>query len=184
MMNIAIVEDEPKLAALIDEYLKKESFTTTIYHNGTDALEQLSDNPPNLILLDLMLPGTDGITVCREIRKTSSSEGLLTDTTQVQNDAFVLEENEAQVKINGKTCALTSVELMLLKTMHSQPGRIFNRQQLIQRIYSDNRIVSDRTVDSHVKKLRHKLKGLQDAHEYIQSVYGIGYKFEFAQEVT
>lgn len=230
MMNIAIVEDEPKLAALIDEYLKKESFTTTIYHNGTDALEQLSDNPPNLILLDLMLPGTDGITVCREIRKTSivpiimmtarveeidrllgleigaddyickpysprevvarvkavlrRSEGLLTDTTQVQNDAFVLEENEAQVKINGKTCALTSVELMLLKTMHSQPGRIFNRQQLIQRIYSDNRIVSDRTVDSHVKKLRHKLKGLQDAHEYIQSVYGIGYKFEFAQEVT
>jgi len=229
-MNIAIVEDEPKLAALLDEYLRKESFTTTIYNDGTDALEHLRSNLPNLILLDLMLPGTDGMTICREIRRDSDipiimmtakvdeidrllglevgaddyickpysprevvarvkavlrrSGDLHDDTTQINKDAFVLEENEAQVRINGKACALTSVELMLLKTMYSQPARIFNRQQLIQRIYSDNRVVSDRTVDSHVKKLRQKLKSLEDTHEYIQSVYGIGYKFEFMQELT
>ena len=62
--------------------------------------------------------------------------------------------------------------------MVAHPGRIYNREQLMHRIYTDNRIVSDRTIDSHVKKLRQKLKTLDNDSEYIHSVYGIGYKFE------
>jgi len=70
--------------------------------------------------------------------------------------------------------------------MVAHPGRIYNREQLMHRIYADNRIVSDRTIDSHVKKLRQKLKTLDNDSEYIldndseyiHSVYGIGYKFE------
>ena len=65
--------------------------------------------------------------------------------------------------------------------MAAHPGRIYNRQQLIQRIYSDNRVVSDRTIDSQIKKLRQKLKQLDNDVEYIHSVYGIGYKFETTQ---
>ena len=72
------------------------------------------------------------------------------------------------------------MELGLLKTMLEHPGRIYNRQQLMNRIYSDNRIVSDRTIDSHVKKLRQKLKTLDADTEYVHSVYGIGYKFEIS----
>ena len=79
---------------------------------------------------------------------------------------------------NGESCALTSVELMLLKTLVGQTGRIFSRNQLMTRIYPDNRVVSDRTIDSHVKKLRQKIQSLDSQREYIHSVYGIGYKYE------
>ncbi len=219
-MNIAIVEDEPKLAAVLNEYLKKEEYQTSLYSDGTDALQQLQLNPPDLILLDLMLPGTDGLTICREIRKTSNVpiimltarvdeidrllgleigaddyickpysprevvarvKAVLRRTTAIDatdNADFVLLEDEALVKVNGTSCPLTQVELSLLKTMHAHPGRIYNRQQLMHRIYPDNRVVSDRTIDSHVKKLRQKLKALDTENEYVHSVYGLGYKFE------
>lgn len=221
MMNISIIEDEAKLAELLSEYLAKEDYKTTIHENGTEALHALQQNLPDLILLDLMLPGTDGMTICREIRKVSSVpiimmtarveeidrllglelgaddyickpysprevvarvKAVLRRTGNNQATAndhrFVLEEDEALVKINGESCSLTHIELGLLKTMMAHPGRIYNRQQLMHRIYPDNRIVSDRTIDSHVKKLRQKLKTLDNESEYIHSVYGIGYKFE------
>ncbi len=219
-MNIAIVEDEPKLAALLNEYLQKEDYQTSIYSDGTEALEKLQLTPPDLILLDLMLPGTDGLTICREIRKTSNVPIIMLTArveeidrllgleigaddyickpysprevvarvkavlrraepqTTSDDERFVLLEQEALVKVNGIPCTLTQVELLLLKTMHAHPGRIYNRQQLMHRIYPDNRIVSDRTIDSHVKKLRQKLKALDTENEYIHSVYGLGYKFE------
>lgn len=219
-MQIAIVEDESKLATLLQDYLQKEDYLTSIHNNGTEALEALQQQLPDLILLDLMLPGTDGMTICREIRKTSAVPIIMmtarveeidrllglelgaddyickpysprevvarvkavlrrtgtTPTTPSEN--FVLEEHEAVVRIKGQSCSLTQIELGLLKTMVAHPGRIYNREQLMHRIYSDNRIVSDRTIDSHIKKLRQKLKSLDNESEYIHSVYGIGYKFE------
>ena len=71
-MQIALVEDESKLATLLQDYLQKEDYLTSIYNNGTEALDALQQQLPDLILLDLMLPGTDGMTICREIRKTSA----------------------------------------------------------------------------------------------------------------
>ncbi len=219
-MKVAIVEDEQKLASLLTDYLLEEGYETTHYTDGTAALEALQQDPPDLILLDLMLPGTDGMTICREIRKTSAvpiimmtarveeidrllgleigaddyickpysprelvarTKAVLRRTQPSQSPStigFELVEHEAMVKLNTRSCELTQVELGLLKTMMAHPGRIYNRQQLIDRIYSDNRVVSDRTVDSHVKKLRQKLKQLDNDAEYIHSVYGIGYKFE------
>lgn len=193
----------------------------TLYEDGTEALQQLQANLPDLILLDLMLPGTDGVTICKQIRSTSNVP-IIMMTAKVEEvdrllglelgaddyickpysprevvarvkavlrrtgpseesqptDQFVLEEQNAVVKVKGQSCSLTQVELGLLKTMLEHPGRIYNRQQLMDHIYSDHRIVSDRTIDSHVKKLRQKLKTLDDGTEYIHSVYGIGYKFE------
>ena len=211
-MKIAIVEDEQKLASLLQDYLHKDGYETTHYADGTTALQELQQDPPDLILLDLMLPGTDGMTICRELRATSSVPIIMmtarveeidrllglevgaddyickpysprelvarvkavlrrTQTSQNPPDTgFQLSENEAMVRLNGNSCELTQVELSLLKTMAAHPGRIYNRQQLIQRIYSDNRVVSDRTIDSHIKKLRQKLKQLDNDVEYIHSV--------------
>ena len=73
---------------------------------------------------------------------------------------------------------LTTVEFHLFQTLYREPGRIFSRGQLIDRIYDDRRIVSDRTIDSHIKKLRKKLAGLLPATELIHSVYGAGYRYE------
>ena len=211
-MNIAIVEDEPKLAALLSDYLTKEEFSTDIYQDGSIALTALLQQEPDLVLLDLMLPGTDGLTICRELRKVSSVpiimltarveeidrllgleigaddyickpysprevvarvKAVLRRTARIEPDVsqsgdLMLNEQTATVSVAEQECSLTAVELMLLKTMLSQPGRIFNRGQLMGRIYPDNRVVSDRTIDSHVKKLRQKLHTLDEKNEYVQ----------------
>lgn len=221
-MNIAIVEDEVKLAEVLEQYLQQAGYETSIYVNGTQALELIKETEPNLILLDLMLPGTDGMTICRELRKTSDvpiimltarveeidrllgleigaddyickpysprevvarvkavlRRHLRTATEDVPQN-FRLDEDAAVVRINGETCELTAVELKLLKTLIESPGRIFSRNQLMTRIYPDNRVVSDRTIDSHVKKLRQRLEKYAADVEYIHSVYGIGYKFDY-----
>ena len=89
-----------------------------------------------------------------------------------------LNESALKITINGETLALTSVEFQLLKILFKHPGQIFSRERLIQNIYSDHRVVSDRTVDSHIKKLRKKINSISQDHEFIHSVYGAGYKFE------
>lgn len=227
-MNITIVEDEPKLASVLQDYLRRDGFETTVHHDGSEALSSLMDTPADLVLLDLMLPGTDGMTICKELRKTSDVPIIMLtarveeidrllgleigaddyickpfsprevvarvkavlrrtgrsapteeeNPTSGANNPFVLNENTASVQIGDKNCSLTAVELRLLGVMHERPGQIFNRAQLMRRMYEDNRIVSDRTIDSHVKKLRQKLEAVDQATTYIHSVYGIGYKFE------
>lgn len=224
MTTVAIVEDEPKLASLLNDYLTNEGFDTVLYDNGTIALEKLQASPVDFILLDLMLPGTDGMTICKEIRSTSNVPIVMltarvdeidrllgleigaddyickpfsprevvarvkavlrrvpgNELKQDSDNEFKLNESTATLSIRGQECSLTSVELNLLKTLFESPGRIFNRNQLMNRMYSDNRIVSDRTIDSHVKKLRQKMETLDTESQYIHSVYGIGYKFEIS----
>ncbi len=221
-MNIAIVEDEEKLASILTEYLSREGFDCEHYDNGKVALQQLQLDKADLVLLDLMLPETDGMTICRELRKSSNVPIIMTTARveeidrllglEVGADDYIckpysprevvarvkavlrrtsenpqqeqattglqLDTDTAKVHINGKEGSLTAVELELLKTMMATPGRIYNRTQLMNRIYKDNRVVSDRTIDSHVKKLRQKLQSLVPETEYIHSVYGIGYKYE------
>ncbi|ASJ70927.1 response regulator [Granulosicoccus antarcticus] len=222
-MMIAIVEDEPKLANLMQGYLTQAGFDTVVYHDGEQALKSILEAPPALLLLDLMLPGLDGMSVCRELRKTNTELPIIMLTARVeeidrllgleigaddyickpysprevvarvkavlrrsqpktdgadQDESFFLDETKAMVTIHGAHCELTRVELFLLKALHDKPGHILSRDQLMHRIYTDNRIVSDRTIDSHVKKLRQKLHDLHPGAEYVHSVYGIGYKFE------
>jgi len=88
-----------------------------------------------------------------------------------------LEPDKYQAKINGKILTLTVVEFHLLAILAGEPGRVFSRNQLIDRIYQDERVVSDRTIDSHIKKLRKKINEVHD-RELIYSVYSAGYKFE------
>lgn len=223
--KIAIVEDEPKLRALLESYLLKEEFEVDTYDNGDVALQALTTSLPDLILLDLMLPGTDGMSICKEVRKASDVPIIMltarveeidrllgleigaddyvckpfsprevvarvkailrrtgTSTPTVSDSRVVVDMNSARVTIDGEVCELTAVELKLMDVMCNKPGQIFNRNQLMNRIYPDGRIVSDRTIDSHVKKLRQKLDSLKPGETFIHSVYGIGYKFEISKE--
>jgi len=90
---------------------------------------------------------------------------------------WYLDEGRYQLKYQQQTITLTAVEFEIMRTLSHSPGNIFSRSQLIERIYHDHRIVSDRTVDSHIKKLRQKLNVAFGDMEWIQSVYGVGYKF-------
>ena len=223
--KIAVVEDEPKLRALLESYLLKEEYEVDTYENGDVALEAFLKATPDMILLDLMLPGTDGMSLCKEVRKHSEVPIIMltarveeidrllglelgaddyvckpfsprevvarvkailrrtrSSETTASNARVVVDMNSARVTVDGEECELTAVELKLLDVMCNKPGQIFNRNQLMNRIYPDGRIVSDRTIDSHVKKLRQKLDTLNSEESFIHSVYGIGYKFEITKE--
>ena len=93
-------------------------------------------------------------------------------------DAFEVNDETYSIKLHGDRLDLTPVEFRLLKMFIQSPGRVFNRDQILDNIFEDGRIVLDRTVDTHVKNLRHKLKTASPEHEYVRSVYGIGYSFE------
>lgn len=223
--SLLIVEDEPKIARLMSDYLQADGFVTTALENGNDVLPWLTQHSPALILLDLMLPGKDGLTLCREIRQHHPQTAIIMVTARVEevdrllglelgaddyickpfsprevvarvkavlrrgspvasadtaNDAALLTLNEDgwQALVNDQDLGLTAVEFQLLRVMMAAPGRIFTREQLMDHMYRDNRIVSERTVDSHIKKLRRKIADTLPDKEIIRSVYGVGYKYQ------
>jgi len=96
-----------------------------------------------------------------------------------QEEGLVLDDHGYKAILGGKDLGLTAVEYQLLKVLASQPGRIYTRDQLIDAMYRDERIVSDRTVDSHVKKIRRKIAAALPGREVIHSLYGVGYKYEW-----
>ena len=225
MERILIVEDEPKIADLLQKYLQNANFQTDWLANGTEVSAWVKAHSPALILLDVMLPGKDGLSVCKDIRQFSGIPIIMltarveeidrllglelgaddyickpfsprevvarvkavlrrweTVTQATQGDAapslLVLERDRLIVRSGQAEVSLTLVEFELLEILYKQPGRIFGRDQLMSKVYSDNRIVSDRTIDSHIKKLRKKLSEILFNQEVIHSVYSVGYKFE------
>lgn len=221
--EILIVEDEPKLAGLLQDYLHAAGFGTRVLADGRAVVPAVRAAPPALLLLDLMLPGRDGLEVCRELRGFTRLP-IIMMTARVEEidrllglelgaDDYICKpysprEVVARVKavlrrqaepppsagggvaglaiapdayrasLDGRALDLTPVEFRLLETLASHPGRVFSRATLLERLYDDHRIVSDRTVDSHVKNLRRKLGEAAPGRELIQSVYGVGYRLE------
>lgn len=225
MHPILIVEDEPKLAKLEVDYLQHAGFQTHCLNNGLDIVPWLQQNSASLVLLDLMLPGCDGLEVCREIRRFSQipiimitarieeidrllglemgaddyickpfspremvarvkavlrRQQLIVSTSEEETETQLLKLLPQRFKVQYKEqeIELTAVEFQLLSTLYQQPGRIFSRARLMDLIYSDQRVVSDRTIDSHIKKLRKKLAELIPDQEIIRSVYGAGYCYD------
>src|SRR5690606_32620003 len=96
-----------------------------------------------------------------------------------QDTGLTLDEDGCKATIDGRDLGLTVVEFQLLKVLASRPGRLYSRDQLMDAMYRDARVVSDRTVDSHIKKLRRKIADVLPDRELIHSVYGVGYKYEW-----
>jgi len=97
---------------------------------------------------------------------------------QVPGRGLHFDDGAWRASLDGQPLDLTVVEYQLLKVLGSRPGRIFSREQLMDAMYRDERVVSDRTVDSHIKKLRRKLEERAPDQALIHSVYGLGYKYE------
>ena len=98
-------------------------------------------------------------------------------TPVAQDTGLAFDDAAWAARLDGRDLGLTVVEYQLLRVLSAQPGRIYTREQLIQSMYRDERVVSDRTVDSHIKKLRRKLEERLPEQDLIQSVYGLGYKY-------
>ena len=219
--RILIVEDEPKLAGLLRDYLRQEGFEVDVLHRGDEVEEWVRSHSVDLVLLDLMLPGKSGLDVCKALRA-GSQVSIIMVTARVdeidrllglelgaddyvckpfsprevvarvkavlrrskRNDGptpggLVLNDASRKAEIGGKDLALTAVEFALLKVLASHPGHIYSRDQLMDAMYRDERIVSDRTVDSHIKKIRRKIADIVPDREIVHSVYGLGYKYEW-----
>ncbi|WP_350283462.1 response regulator [Nitrosomonas sp.] len=221
MSRILIVEDEPRLARLEADYLQHAGFQTHCLSQGLEVIPWLKENTIELVLLDLMVPGRDGLDICRDIRNFSRVPIIIV-TARIEEidrllglemgaDDYICKPfspremvarvkavlrrlqpptpNSAQqmltlcpqsfkVQYDGREIELTAVEFQLLYTLYQQPGRIFSRARLMDLIYHDQRIVSDRTIDSHIKKLRKKIAELIPGKEVICSVYGAGYRYD------
>lgn len=228
-LDILVVEDEPKIAQLLVDYLQQDGFNVTVLAEGTDAVETIKRDEPNFLILDLMLPGKDGLTICREVRQFSNMpimmltakvdeidrliglelgaddyvckpfsprevvarvRSILRRTEQSQRPAVEEVANELSYReitlfldrhdctVQEQRIELTPVEFKMLQGFMAQPGRVYSRDQLMNMCYPDERVVSDRTIDTHVKNLRKKLAQSTDQHELIHSIYGVGYKIE------
>jgi len=217
--TILIVEDEERLADLHRDYLQQAGFATECLADGLLVTASIRESKPALILLDLMLPGKDGLEVCKEIRKFSDVPIIMvtarveeidrllglefgaddyickpfsprevvarvkavlrrSSARQENSDFLHLDQERYQATLQGQVLDLSAVEFQLLSILADKPGRILNRDQLMDRIYNDRRIVCDRTIDSHIKKLRRKIASVTPDLEVIHSVYGVGYKYE------
>jgi two-component system response regulator BaeR len=220
-ITILIVEDEAKIASLLSDYLQKiGGYQTHWVARGDEALGAFEEASPDLVLLDLMLPGMDGLEVCKAIRARSQVPIIMVTALVEEIDRllglelgaddyickpFSPREVVARVKavlrrvnafesgtllagvhidkerhaasINNRQLKLSPVEFSLLERLADHPGRVFSRDQLMSAIYSDYRVVSDRTVDTHVKNLRRKLSEASPDTDLIESVYGVGYRF-------
>lgn len=224
--KIIIVEDEDKIAQILVDYLAKEGFKTIVLNDGSNAVETIRASDPVFVILDLMLPGKDGLTICREVRQFSTVPILMltarvdeidrllglemgaddyvckpflprevvarvrtilrrvhqhpavTTDDKVEYRGIVLSAERFQCRIGEEELDLTPVEFRMLQALMSQPGRVYSRDSLMKSSYLDDRIVSDRTIDSHIKNLRKKLSEAMGDEEIIHSTYGVGYKIE------
>ncbi|MGI8504515.1 MAG: response regulator [Hassallia sp.] len=236
-MDILIVEDELEIAQLIQLSLEKEGFSCRISRDGIGALRMFQEQPPDLIILDLMIPGLDGLEVCARIRQKAGAKdpyilmltakgeeidrviGLSTGADDYMVKPFSPRELVARVRallrrslrqggqnqvyrtqnfivdVEQRTASrqknsheleildLTSLEFNLLSTFVSNPGRVWNRSQLIDKLWGDNFFGDERVVDTHVARLRKKIEPDQAHPNFIKTVVGVGYKFEDAPVV-
>ncbi|KGD72212.1 transcriptional regulator [Tatumella morbirosei] len=222
--RIMVVEDEPKLAQLLVDYLEAAGYQVRVVSRGDEVIPQVRELPPDLMILDLMLPGKDGLSICRELRQFSDLPVIMLTARSEEIDRllgleigaddyvckpFSPREVVARVKIILRRCLvrrdeaqtedipgldidtgrfqvswdnqpleLTPAEFRLLKTLSQEPGKVFTREQLLNLLYDDYRVVTDRTIDSHIKNLRRKLENMDSEQTFIRAVYGIGYRWD------
>jgi two-component system alkaline phosphatase synthesis response regulator PhoP len=228
--TILVVDDEPGIVTIARDYLDRAGFRVVTAGNGTDALRLARTERPSLLVLDLMLPGMDGLDVTRALRGDPATRRLpiimLTARVEETDRLIGLElgaddyitkpfsprelvarvravlrrsegERDAEtilrvgdlqidfqrrsVRVAGTPVDLTATEFDLLAILAREPGRPFTRTQLLELAYDVSYAGFDRTVDAHIKNLRRKIEADPRNPRYVQTIYGVGYKF--AEEV-
>jgi two-component system alkaline phosphatase synthesis response regulator PhoP len=217
--RILVVEDDAKTAASIDMYLRHAGFRTGIARSGPDALHEVREAPPDLVILDLMLPGVSGLEVCKIVRRESTVPIIMLTARSTEDDKLlglelgaddyvtkpfsprelvarvrvvlrrieppgdkvvagdlVLDPRACQLTVRGEVVALTAAELRLVETLMRAPGRVFSRDELMQRALGDAHDRLDRTIDVHIKNLRKKIEIDRSNPRRIVTVFGLGYK--------
>ena len=219
MNQILIVDDEPKITRLVRDYLENAGFAVTVARDGREALMRARTERPDLIVLDLGLPGIDGLDVTRSLRRDAGVPIIMLTARAAETDRVVglelgaddyvtkpfsprelvarvravlrrhegdaggellraadlsLDVARMRVEVAGRRVDLTPTEFGVLGALLERPGVVLSRGQLMQRAYRYDNLITERTIDTHVRRIRAKFRGA--GGDPITTVHGIGYK--------
>lgn len=221
--RILIVEDDKKTSASIEMYLRHEGYETELAPSGDEGLAKAGKTKPDLIILDLMLPGVNGLEVCRALRAQSAVPIIMLTARSTEDDKLkgldlgaddyvtkpfsprelvarvravlrraepsgqpaprivagdlVLDPSSREAIVRNQTIALTAAEFRILEILARAPGRVFTREDLMQRSFGESYDGMDRTIDVHIKNIRSKIENDRANPAHIVTVFGVGYKF-------
>jgi DNA-binding response OmpR family regulator len=221
--TILVVDDEARIVKLVRDYLERAGFAVLTAGDGETALAMARRERPDLVVLDLMLPGVDGLDVCRRLRQESGvpiimltarveeadrivglemgaddyvtkpfspgelvarvratlrrARGEIGQPTFIRAGDVELDAATLTTTVAGQPVDLTPTEFELLATLARHPGRIWSREQLLEAVHGVAFESYDRSIDSHIKNIRRKIEPDPRRPRYIQTVYGVGYRF-------
>ncbi len=223
--KILLVDDEPDVLEFLGYNLKKAGYQVYSTQNGKDAIEKAKEIKPHLILLDVMMPGMDGIETCEQMRQDNDLQSTViafltargedysqiagfeaggddyitkpikpkvllsrikallkrykekaeveeTEETIIKQSDLTIDKEKYQVKKGEKELILPKKEFELLLLLISKPDKVFTRDEIFSRVWGEDIVVGDRTIDVHIRKLREKIGG-----EHIKTIKGVGYKY-------
>ena len=228
--NVLIIEDNPGIGDLVQMHVADLGMTPVLCDRGDTGLARFQEGDIDLVILDLMLPGLDGLSVCREIRSGAGYVPVLMLTaksteldrvlglemgaddyltkpfsvaelsarvkalfrrvdamaatpetsngdTELQTDGLRMDPARRRVFVHDKEVELTAREFDLLWHFASQPGRVFSRTQLLDKVWGYNHEGYEHTVNTHINRLRGKIETDPSQPEFIETVWGVGYRF-------
>ena len=224
--KILLVDDEDDILEVLKYNLEKEGFQIETASDGLEAIEKAEVFNPDLIILDIMMPGMNGIEVCQKLRTNPKFQKTLIAFLTARSESFtqisaldsggddfinkpikpsvlksrinallrrgavlqgeedmpiiskfgnlVVDFEQFKVLVNNQDVGLAKKEFELLTLLTSKPGKVFKRTEILNKVWGNDVIVGDRTIDVHIRKLREKI-----GEDYISTMKGVGYKFEF-----
>ncbi|MEO7276808.1 MAG: response regulator transcription factor [Sphingomicrobium sp.] len=230
---IALVDDDRNILTSVSIGLQQEGFVTRVYSDPAAALKAIGDNPPDLGVFDIKMPGMDGIELLRRVREFSAipvifltskddetdealglamgaddyiakpfSQRLLiarirailrrqqlakgeaaaasdgSELPLIERGRLIMDPARHKVSWDGRAVGLTVTEFLILETLAQRPGVVKSRNQLLDSAYNDDVYVDDRTIDSHIKRIRRKFRLASADFDAIETLYGVGYRFD------
>jgi DNA-binding response OmpR family regulator len=224
--RILVVEDEPSIREVVSLYLRRAGYQVTVVDEGQAALESLSAQMPDLVILDLMLPHVDGLAITRWLRERGDTPIIMLTARREEQDRIAglemgaddyvvkpfspqelvsrvravlrrtgtstpgaaeqpliygdlrIDPQTRLVEARGTEITLTAKEFDLLWTMARHPRQVFTRDQLLDLVWGLTEYIDPSTVTVHVRRLREKVEVDSSNPRYIQTVWGVGYRFE------
>ena len=231
--RILVVEDDPDISALVELHLTDTGFDVGLEANGQSGLDRALGQAFDLVILDIMLPGVDGLEICRRLRtekpglpilmltaRTTELDRVLglemgaddyltkpfsvrelvarvkaifrrmegfdsqPETSRLGHGPVEIDTDSRRVFIEGEPVELTAREFDLLTFFARNPGRVFTRGQLLDKVWGYTHEGYEHTVNTHINRLRRKLEADPSHPRFILTVWGVGYRFPTIEELT